>query len=45
MRPFTPIFKTTVTGGRASIDLALNLICRSEREKLNARSIFDPHGL
>ncbi|MGH8471972.1 MAG: AAA family ATPase, partial [Gammaproteobacteria bacterium] len=33
-----------VTRKRPSIDLALNLICRSEHEKIQARSIFDPQG-
>jgi hypothetical protein len=31
-----------VTRKHPSVNLALNLICRSEREKLNARSIFSP---
>jgi adenylate kinase family enzyme len=33
-----------VTRKRPSIDLALNLICRSEREKLMARRIFEPQS-
>ena len=31
-----------VTRKRPSVNLALNLICRSEREKLDARSLFTP---
>jgi hypothetical protein len=31
-----------VTRKHPSVDLALNLICRSEREKLSARAIFSP---
>jgi hypothetical protein len=33
-----------VTRKHPSVNLALNLICRSEREKLNARNIFSPSG-
>jgi hypothetical protein len=33
-----------VTRKHASVNLALNLICRSEREKLQARGIFSPEA-
>jgi hypothetical protein len=33
-----------VTRKRPGVGLALNLICRSERERLKARSIFDPEA-
>ncbi len=33
-----------VTRKRPSVNLALNLVCRSEREKLDARALFSPSG-